>query len=135
VLLFFGIVVLFYLSYGAIRDFFNKKELDLSDKVDSKKHFIPGIILTISNPAVLLLWTGIMGADLASSNKSLPEVITLCSGILIGVVLFFIFLIALINGGKKYITRKKFKYVSLVAGLILLYFGLHYGYKFIETLH
>lgn len=135
VLLFFGVIVLFYLSYGAIMDFFNKKELDLSGKVDSKRHFIPGIVLTISNPAVLLLWTGIMGADLASSNKSFTEVITLCSGILIGVVLFFILLIALINGGKKYITKKKFKFVSLAAGIILLYFGFYFGYKFIETLH
>jgi arginine exporter protein ArgO len=37
-------------------------------EVDSNVHFVPGIVLTISNPVILLLWTGIMGADLAASR-------------------------------------------------------------------
>src|SRR3989338_5537311 len=53
----FGVLVLFYLSYGSLKDFFNKKELNLSGKAESGKNFIQGIILTISNPVVLLFWT------------------------------------------------------------------------------
>ena len=134
ILMFFGVIVLFYLSYSAIKDFFNKKELNLFGEVNSKKHFVPGIILTISNPAVLLLWTGIMGAKLSSGDRSFADGITLCVGILIGVTIFFIVLIVLIQGGRKYINNKNFKYMSLIAGLILLYFGLNFGYKLITTL-
>lgn len=134
ILLFFGVIVLFYLSYNAVKDFFKNKELDISGKVESKKHFIPGIILTISNPAVLLLWTGIMGADLASSTASFSRGLFLSIGILIGVVIFFTFLISLIYRGRKFINQKNFKYVSLVAGLILLYFAIKFGYKFITAI-
>ena len=131
ILLVFGVIVLFYLAYGAEKDFFNKKELDLSGEVNSKKHLIPGIVLTISNPAVLLLWTGIMGANLAATEGTLQKGGLLSLGILIGVLIFFIALTALIHGGRKFITKKNFKYISLIAGLILFYFGLKFGYQLI----
>ena len=132
ILLIFGVIVLFYLAYNAIKDFFKNKELVFSGEVNSKKHFIPGIVLTLSNPAVLLLWTGIMGADLAANKSTYLEGLLLCTGILIGVLIFFIALTALIHGGARFINRKNFKYISLIAGLILLYFGLKFGYKLIN---
>ena len=133
-LLLFGVVVLFYLSYNSIRDFFNKKELDLSGEVDSRKNFVQGIILTISNPAVILLWTGIMGADLAASQESLNTGLLLSFGILIGVFAFFISLSTIIHGGRQFITKKNFRYISLAAGLVLLYFGITFGYKLILSI-
>ena len=134
VFLFFGVIVLFYLSYTAITDFFKKKEVDLSGKTDNRKNFVSGIILTISNPAVLLLWTGIMGANLASNSASLSKGLLLSFGILIGVVIFFIFLISLIHWGRRFINQNNFKYISLVAGLILLYFAVKFGYQLITAI-
>ncbi len=131
ILLMFGVIVLFYLAYNAIKDFFINKELVLTGEVNSKKHFIPGIVLTLSNPAVLLLWTGIMGADLASNKGSFLQSLILSSGILIGVLFFFIMLTALIYGGVRFINHKNFKYISLAAGVVLLYFGIKFGYKLI----
>lgn len=133
IILFFGVLVLFFLSYNSIKDFFAKKELSLSGEVDSKKNFVPGIILTISNPAVLLFWTGIMGASLASGSSSLLNGLMLSFGILVGVVIFALILIPIIHGGRKFIAQKNFKYVSLASGLILLYFAIKFGYKFITT--
>lgn len=129
ILLIFGVIVLFYLAYNAIKDFFINKELMISSEVDSKKHFMPGIVLTLSNPAVLLLWTGIMGADLASNKGSFIKGLILSAGILIGVLFFFIMLTVLIYGGSRFINHKNFKYISLAAGIILLYFGFRFGYK------
>lgn len=129
ILLIFGVIVLFYLAYNAIRDFFKNKELAVSGEVDGRKHFIPGIVLTLSNPAVLLLWTGIMGADLAANKGSFEEGLLLSTGILIGVLIFFIALTIIIYGGARFINQKNFRYISLTAGLVLLYFGLKFGYK------
>ncbi len=134
IMLFFGVLVLGYLSYNSVRDFFDRKEFGVSTKVDSKKNFVPGIILTISNPAVLILWTGIMGADLASGGASFGDGILLSAGILVGVFIFFVSLSALIAGGQKYITKTNFKYVSLISGLILLYFMLKFGTDLIVML-
>lgn len=131
IILIFGVIVLFYLAYLSIKDFFNKKELEISGKTNNKKHFIQGIVLTISNPAVLLLWTGIMGADFVANNSSLERGGILSIGILIGVLIFFITLTALIHGGRKFINKKNFRYVSLIAGLILLYFAIKFGYELI----
>jgi threonine/homoserine/homoserine lactone efflux protein len=131
VLLSFGVIVLFYLAFCAIKDFFQNKELVFSGELNSKKHFIQGIILTLSNPAVLLLWSGIMGADLASNRGSFKDGLILSIGILIGVLFFFICLTVLIYGGKRFINKNNFKYISLAAGLILLYFGFKFGYELI----
>jgi threonine/homoserine/homoserine lactone efflux protein len=125
----FGVMVLAYLSYNSFRDFFTSEEIDASGEVDSNAHFVPGIVLTISNPAILLLWAGIMGADLAASRSSLGEGLSLGLGILIGVFLFFVCLTALIHYGRRYLQQRYFRYVSLVAGIVLLYFCVRFAYS------
>lgn len=129
---FFGVVVLLYLAYIAIKDFFEDKEIDLSGGVSkNNKNFISGIVLTIFNPAVLLLWTSILGAGLANKSFSWFYGFMLSSGIFIGETLFFVFLVLLVYGGKKYINRNNFKYISLLAGLVLMCFAIKFGYSFI----
>ena len=125
----FGVLVLAFLSYNSFRDFYTNEEIDVSGEVDSNVHFVPGIVLTISNPAILLLWTGIMGADLAASHSSLEEGLSLGLGILIGVFIFFVSLTTLIHYGRRFLQQRYFRYVSLVAGIILLYFCIRFAYS------
>jgi threonine/homoserine/homoserine lactone efflux protein len=131
-LVLFGVIVLAYLSYNSIKDFFSDKEMDLGEEASSNKHFVPGIVLTISNPAVLLLWTGIMGADLAGSGASLAEGLNLSVGILIGVAIFFTCLTILIHYGRKFLQQRYLKYVSLVAGIVQLFFCIRFAYDLLE---
>ncbi|MCP4542171.1 MAG: LysE family transporter [Chloroflexi bacterium] len=128
----FGIIVLAYLSYSSIRDFFTGTEVDLEGQVDGNKHFVPGIVLTISNPAVLLLWTGIMGADLAASDASLAEGLLLSLGILIGVAIFFSTLTTLIHYGRRFLQQRYLRYVSLVAGIVQLFFCIGFAYDLLR---
>ena len=123
-----GILVLAYLSYNSIRDFFVGTKIDLDEQASANKHFIPGIVLTISNPAILLLWTGIMGADLAASRASVAEGFLLSFGILIGVAVFFTVLTLLLHYGRKFLRQRYCKYVSLVAGVVLLFFCVRFAY-------
>ena len=119
-----------YLAAGGLGDFFRKKELDISgDTENSRKHLLPGIVLTISNPAVLLLWTGIMGANIAATEGAVHESVFLIGGILIGVTVFFISLNVLIHFGRRLINGRNFKYISLGASLILFYFVFKFGYQ------
>lgn len=126
-LLMIGVIILFYLAFNSINDFILIKELDFYKTNHKNKNFIEGIILTISNPAVLLLWSGILGADFAVTSTNLTDRILLSFGIIVGVTVFFIFLIALIHHGKKIITQKFYRYISLIAGIILFYFGLKFA--------
>jgi threonine/homoserine/homoserine lactone efflux protein len=125
----FGVVVLFYLGYASIKDFFNRHDLDIDAEGREGNHLVSGILLTITNPAVLLFWSGILGANLATRDLSLASSLSVSGGILIGVTIWFLFLSAMIHGGRRYITPKVFGYISLVAGLVLIGFGLSFGYR------
>lgn len=129
----FGIIVLFYLSYLAIKDFFSEKEYKLGTKIESEKNFLPGVILTISNPVVLLFWTGILSSSFNNKQQSLFDGLLLSLGIILGDILFFIFYIFLIHKGRKFLNKNTYRYFSLIAGLILIYFGINFGIKFIGS--
>ena len=123
-----GVIVLAYLSYNSLRDFFSGREIEIDEEVSGKGHFVPGVVLTISNPAILLLWTGIMGADLAASGASLNQGLRLSLGILIGVAVFFTVLTLLIHHGRKFLQQRYIKYVSLIAGIVLMVFCIRFAY-------
>jgi threonine/homoserine/homoserine lactone efflux protein len=128
VLTILGVFVLAYLSYNSLKDFFSGGEIELGEGGSGNRHFLPGVVLTISNPAILLLWTGIMGADLAASGASIGQGLLLSLGILIGVVVFFTLLIFLIHSGRKFLRQRYVKYVSLVAGIVLMIFCVRFAY-------
>jgi threonine/homoserine/homoserine lactone efflux protein len=124
-----GVIVLFYLGQVSIRDFFNRSSLSLHEEGEDKKHFVSGIVLTITNPAVLLFWSGIIGVNMAAKESSVAEGLLVSIGILIGVTLWFLFLSTIIHGGRKYITSKVFGFISGMAGLVLIGFGVVFGYR------
>ena len=130
-----GVIALAYLSYNSLKDFFSGREIELGEGESGNKHFLPGIILTISNPAILLLWTGIMGADLAASGASLSQGLMLSIGILIGVFMFFTVLIFLIHFGRKFLQQRYLRYVSLLAGIVLLVFCVRFAYGLWEQIY
>jgi L-lysine exporter family protein LysE/ArgO len=127
-----GVAVLAYLAYISIKDFFHTEaEIDLDDHANPTQHFVPGILLTISNPAILLIWTGIMGVDLAASRASVDQGLLLSLGILIGVGLFFAFLTTVIHYSRRLLRREYLRYVSLAAGVVLLFFCVSFARGFL----
>lgn len=122
-----GIMALGFLSFNAFKDFFSGAEIELEDSTSGNRHFIPGFVLTISNPAVLLVWTGIMGADLAANQANLRQGLALSLGILAGSALIFAILTTLIHFGRRTLQRRYFKYVSLAAGTVLLGFCVRFA--------
>lgn len=138
VLTILGVIVLAYLSFNSLRDFFSGREIEFvrsalpgragGEEVSNNKHFLPGIVLTISNPAILILWTGIMGVDLATSGASLGQGLMLSTGILVGVFIFFTMLIFLIHFGRKFLQQRYIRYVSLMAGIVLMIFCIRFAY-------
>ena len=127
----FGILVLAYLAFISIKDFFTGSEFELEGQAQGNQHFIPGIVLTIANPAILLLWTGIMGADLSSSRASTAQGLLLSGGILVGVSVFFTVLTFLVHYGREILRQRYFKYVSLIAGIVLLFFCIRFTWDLI----
>ena len=130
----FGVIVLFYLGYTSIKDFLSRQDLTIDADARDRGHFVSGILMTITNPAVLLFWSGIIGVNVATRELSPRNSLLLSGGILIGVTIWFLFLSAVIYGGRRYITPNIFGYISATAGLILIGFGLSFGYRILLKL-
>ncbi len=78
---------------------------------------------------MLLFWSGIIGANIASREFSLNDSLLISGGILLGVSAWLLFLSTLLSWGRKYVTPQVFKYISTIAGLVLIGFGLSFGYR------
>jgi threonine/homoserine/homoserine lactone efflux protein len=135
VLWFFGLLILLYLGYLSIMEFSSKINFKEKPKA-GKNSFITGYLITISNPMTIVLWLGIFGAIIASSNQNVTRIVAIFNTltVLIGVLLWFLILSLLLHFGKKFINEKTIRYVSLIAGLAILGFGLYFGYNAIISL-
>jgi threonine/homoserine/homoserine lactone efflux protein len=129
-----GIIVLAYLVHNSIKDFIYGQGVELNGDVSARAHFLPGVALTISNPAVLLFWTGIIGADLSARSASPEDGLLLSLGILSGVALFFTILTTLIHFGKGFLQQRYLRYVSLLAGLVQVFFLARFAFSLVDQL-
>lgn len=130
----FGVCFLLYLSYESLKDFFVKKKENanqdnLKGEKENKKHknsFIAGYLITFLNPSNFFLWAGIIGGAFAQNNS-----LSVSSGVLLGVFSSLLAFPFFSLFGKKMLTKneKAMKYVSLIAGLFLLFYGLKLAYN------
>jgi threonine/homoserine/homoserine lactone efflux protein len=72
-----------------------------------------------------------MGADLASTGASVAQGFLLSLGILIGAAVFFALLTIVIHDGRKFLRQRYLRLVSLVAGLVLLFFCVRFAYDLV----
>ena len=133
---FFGAIVLIYLGYLSAKEYFDKIDLQKSNPKASKNSFIAGYLITISNPMTIVWWLGVFGAIIGSSIQNAAKTIALLNSltIIIGVILWFFSLSLLLHFGKRFINEKTMKYVSMIAGIILIGFGLYFGYNAILSM-
>ncbi len=112
-----GVGFLFYLGYGNVKEFFNKKE----NKTKSKERnpFASGFLITFLSPLNFFMWAGIIALAM-NSNPSFFVV----SGILWGILFSYICVALVGSFGQKFMNKKRIKYVSLIAGIFLIFYGL-----------
>jgi threonine/homoserine/homoserine lactone efflux protein len=88
-------------------------------------------MITISNPMTIVWWLGVFGAILSSTIQTVTKTTALLNSlaIIIGVVLWFFALSILLHLGKSFVNERTMKYVSVIAGIILIGFELYFGYN------
>jgi threonine/homoserine/homoserine lactone efflux protein len=130
-----GAFMLGRLAYLSIKDY---KNLNLEDKKtkQEKNSFFTGYLICISNPMTIFWWIGVFGSIVSQIQGSLNLVTLLLSlTIEIGVILWFIILLTLIHFfKKKFLNNKTMSYISLAAGVILIYFAAKFAINAIMTL-
>jgi threonine/homoserine/homoserine lactone efflux protein len=113
----FGVGFLFYLGYGNVKEFFNKKESERKNK--ERSPFASGFLITFLSPLNFFMWAGIIALAM-NSNPSFFAV----SGILWGILISYIFVALVGSFGQNFMNKKRKKYVSLIAGIFLIVYGI-----------
>jgi L-lysine exporter family protein LysE/ArgO len=130
-----GAIVMMYLGYQSIKGAMREVDFGKTDKAISKNPLLSGYLVNISNPIAVVFWVGIFGSMIDNTeSKSKINVLFLSSTILIGILLWHFTMSILSNWGKRYISERIVKYISTVAGIILVIFGMKFTYNVVTLL-
>lgn len=130
-----GTFVLIYLGYKSITKPIKKVNLEDNKKAKGQP-LLEGLFVTLSNPMSIIWWFGVFGSVLSSSTQNFSRLhaLLISSTVLIGILFWQSGLALLTHWGKRFINEKNMKFVSTVAGLALIFFGLSFGYNVLTSL-
>ncbi|MOA50297.1 LysE type translocator [compost metagenome] len=87
--------------------------------------------MALSNPLNIVFWLGIYGAMLARTSDIYSTGLQLLytSGIFLGIFLWDFIMASVASSFKKMLSSKAQQFISVIAGLSLIGFGLYFGYE------
>jgi threonine/homoserine/homoserine lactone efflux protein len=127
-----GSFILMYLGVISARDYFKQAAQPAEDKRRIFKYsFVAGFALAISSPMTIVWWTGVFGALMASQGpaKTGVHAFLSCLSILLGCFLWVFSLASVLHWGKRIITEKTTRVISMIAGLFLVGFGIYFFFR------
>lgn len=125
-----GAAFLFYLAYDSIKN--ADQGISLAREKPNQsfwRTYKNGILVAVS-PGNLVFWVSVFGAVLAKSY-SVHEFGFAGLGILTGILLHDVGLLAIVSISRRAMSRKVIRNVSIVAGILLIGFALYFLYEFI----
>jgi threonine/homoserine/homoserine lactone efflux protein len=133
----FGFLILVYLGYESIRDAF--KEVMISDegqKENKSTSFISGFLIAISNPLNIIFWIGIYGSVLTTTLNTVHQgqALLYSSAIFIGIAVWDLAVAASVHFGRKFANQRFLKWLSIIAGFVLIGFGVSFGFRAVKSL-
>lgn len=141
-----GALVLFYLGWQSLRAMRGTdQKLNLSGETAEvlpshsagRNPLLVGYLVNISNPIAVVFWAGIYGsligaAVAAGGDKS--DALISGAAILVGILSWHTTTSFLSHWGKRLLNEKIARYVSALAGLVLILFGLRFAWNAITAL-
>jgi len=127
-----GSIILIYLGALSVKAFFRHSENNSNTPQRLfQSPYVTGYVLAISSPMTIVWWTGIFGALLASQTNTPTNASAFfsCLSILLGCFLWVFSLAAVLHFGKKFINEKTTGFISLIAGIFLIGFGMYFLYR------
>lgn len=131
----FGFFTLLYLGYESIRDASKQVDsIENEEKEHPMKSFAAGFFIAISNPLNIVFWIGIYGAVLTSAIGTVGKEKALLYSIMIfvGIMIWDLFMATTIHFGRKFVNDRIMKWISLAAEIILVGFGMYFGYEAVQ---
>lgn len=133
-LIIFGTVVLVHTGLQSL--IHHKDSVIIDERVQTiniglMNSYLTGAFIAAFNPLNILFWLGIYGSVLSDSfyDDNKLKSFFISSAVFIGIGLWNLNLALTIHFGKKSLNPNTLKWISFVASLIILGFGLHLGYQ------
>jgi threonine/homoserine/homoserine lactone efflux protein len=121
----FGMFVLLYLAFEAIKDSF-KLELKTSKQIQHGSTLLSGFLVTLANPTTFPSWLAMYG--ILVSHYVTEHIWIQLLAVLLGTLLIGLLYSSLCHFGRKYANKTILKIISFVSGFILLEFAGYFGY-------
>jgi chemosensory pili system protein ChpE len=135
VLSLFGIGFLVYLAVKAIKDAGLENIPGSVSGVD-RGDLITGAVLSLSNPFAIAFWFSV-STSIFSTVSGIPQrsdYLIFFSAFYLGLILWCLFMAALVAWGRRFITPGFFRWVNLSCGIALGFFALQLGWKLAQNL-
>ncbi|NOV00736.1 LysE family transporter [Paenibacillus planticolens] len=132
----FGCFILLYSGIESLIGAGKLKDASHSSEESLTRSFFTGFIMAISSPLSILFWLGIYGSVLAETvAKYDRNHVLLYTGIMfVGIILWDLVMASLASGFRKFLAPRGLSAISIVSGLSLIGFGLHFGLKAFQAL-
>lgn len=130
----------FVLMYTGVESIINSDKLTENKDGPSYetrgKSFRTGFFMAASNPLNILFWLGIYGSILAqtSSKYGTAQLLLYSAAIFLGITIWDITMAGIATGARKWFNSTILKMVSVVAGLVLIGFGIYFGIQAVQLL-
>ncbi len=132
----FGTIVLIYLGIQSLREGVDKFNRQPAAVTTARNPLLAGYIINISNPLAVIWWLGIFGSVLGSleAGSSRLSALASSSAILAGILFWHSLMSIMTHWGKRFLTQRTIRAISILAGMALILFGLRFAYSIIETM-
>ena len=135
VLSLFGIGFLVYLAVKAIKDAFIDNIHDSASGLE-RGDLVTGAMLSLSNPFAIAFWFSV-STSIFSTVSGVPrqsDYLIFFSAFYLGLILWCLFMAAIVAWGRRFITSAFFRWVNLSCGIALGFFALQLGWKLAQNL-
>lgn len=121
-----GAAFLLYLAWAALCDA-RRGGLPAAQHATARGDFAAGAFLSLSNPFAVAFWLGAGGSVITASvpNPQAIHFVVFFIFFLLGGLAWGVFVSGLIAGGRQWLNAAFFRWVNVLCGLSLAYFGVH----------
>ncbi|HET8841362.1 MAG TPA: LysE family transporter [Ktedonobacteraceae bacterium] len=110
------------MAWLAFYDAFARKSSSVTDSSSGRGDFATGIVFGLANPVGLAFWSG-LGSSVIASGTTGVQFFFFFMGFFIGAVLWCFGISAGILWGRRWLRPAMFRWINILCGLALGYFG------------
>ena len=132
-----GIALMLKLAFDALKDARRGIHADANTpSAIARGDFATGAVLSLGNPMNIVFWTG-LGTTAFASLSGMPAPVHFAvffAGFLTGAISWCFIMAALVGFGRRFLTDRFFRGVSLLCGIALLYFAVQLSLNLAQNL-